>query len=140
MPTYRVSFALKDDDWQRYQELVARYPSKVKKAVNEYMHNSAKKRMIATITGNMPRSDRIKTSTRGHAKDSVWHIAFDFEQAVAIENKLEGTRKTSFYYLFYPHEGTLKQDSNPFMQKAIDKEYDRVTNDLFNAIEKEINF
>lgn len=140
MPRIKVNFALKDDDWQRYQEMVSKYPTKVKQVVNEYFHNNVKNKMIKSITLMMPRSDRLKKPERGHAKDSNWFVSFNFDQAITIENKLAGTRKTSFYYLFFPHEGTSKiLKPNPFMEKAIDKNYDSIVNGLFAAIEKEIN-
>ena len=102
MARIKVRFALKEDDWIRYQEKITQFPEKVKKAVNEYMHTDVRDLMIKSITGEMPKSDRNKR----HAKDSEWYVSFNFDQAVTIENKLAGTRKTSFYYLFLRVERT----------------------------------
>lgn len=134
MARIKVRFALKEDDWIRYQEKITQFPEKVKKAVNEYMHTDVRDLMIKSITGEMPKSDRNKR----HAKDSEWYVSFNFDQAVTIENKLAGTRKTSFYYLFFPHEGTIYQKSNPFTERVVEREYNRVVTGLFNAIDREI--
>lgn len=134
MARIKVRFALKEDDWIRYQEKITQFPEKVKKAVNEYMHTDVRDLMIKSITGEMPKSDRNKR----HAKDSEWYVSFNFDQAVTIENKLAGTRKTSFYYLFFPHEGTVYQKSNPFMERVVEREYNRIVTGLFNAIDREI--
>lgn len=139
MARIKVQFALKDEDWERYIEKLEQFPEKVKKATDEYMHGDVKDLMIKSITGEMPKSDRIKRGIRGHAKDSQWYVSFNFDQAVTIENKLAGNKKTSFYYLFFPHEGTQKiLKPNPFMERAIDKEYGRVVDGLFNVIDREI--
>ena len=144
MARIRVSFGLKDDDWKRYQEKLTLFPEKVKKAVNEYMHGDVREKMINSITGEMPISDRKKTGQRAHAKNSQWYVSFNFDQAVTIQNKLAGNKNTSFYYLFFPHEGTvsnkgkLKIRPNPFMERAVEKEYNEVITGLFNVIDREI--
>ncbi len=138
MPTIKYKFALRDDEWAEYQKRLEQFPEKVKKITDEYMHNDVRDLMIKSITGEMPISDRVKDSRRGHAKQSNWYVSFNFDQAVTIENKLEGKRYTSFYYLFYPHEGTTKQRSNPFMERAMERERDRIVTGLFNVIDREI--
>lgn len=139
MARIKVRFALKDEDWARYQEKVERFPTKVKKAVNDYMHEDVRNLMIKSITGEMPRSDRKKDGKRGHAKNSEWYVSFNFDQAVTVENKLAGNKKTSFYYLFFPHEGTEKiLKPNPFTERVVDKEYERIVTGLFNVIDREI--
>ncbi len=138
MSRIKVHFALKDDDWEQYLQRVEQFPDKVKKAVNDYMHDDARNLMIKSITGELPKSDRQKNGNRGHAKTSEWYVSFNFDQAVTIENKLKGNKHTSFYYLFFPHEGTVYQKSNPFAERAVDKEYNRIVTDLFNVIDREI--
>lgn len=135
MPRIKVRFALKDEDWARYQEKLEKFPDKVKKATDEYMHNDVKAMMIKSITGEMPKSDRDKR----HAKESQWYVSFNFDQAVTIENKLTGGKKNSFYYLFFPHEGTTRiLKPNPFMERSVEKEYDHIVTGLFNVIDREI--
>lgn len=135
MPRIKVRFALKYEDWERYQEKLEKFPEKVKRATDEYMHNDVKAMMIKSITGEMPKSDRMKR----HAKESEWYVSFNFDQAVTIENKLSGGKKNSFYYLFFPHEGTTRiLKPNPFMERAVEKEYNHIVTGLFNVIDREI--
>lgn len=139
MPTIKARFSLDYEDWKIYQEKLTLFPEKVKKATNEFLHNDARVRMIESITGEMPESDRNKTGPRGHARREKWYVSFNFDQKVDIENKLAGKRYTSFYYLFYPHEGTKYIiRPNPFMERAIKKENDYIVTGLFNAIDCEI--
>mgnify|MGYP004650647355 CR=1 FL=1 len=139
MGRIRVNLAIKDDDWILYEEKLKRMPTEVKKATDDYMHNDAKELMIKSITGEMPRSNRKKSSERGHAKDSKWWVSFNFDQATTIENKLQGTRKNSFYYLFFPHEGTTKiTRPNPWMERAVNKDYRRIVDGLFNMVDRKI--
>ena len=99
------------------------------------MPYDVKAMMIKSITGEMPKSDRMKS----HAKESEWYVSFNFDQAVTIENKLSGGKKNSFYYLFFPHEGTIRiLKPNPFMERAVEKEYDHIVTGLFNVIDREI--
>ena len=42
MARIKVQFALKEEDWNRYTEKLERFPDKVKKATDEYMHNDKK--------------------------------------------------------------------------------------------------
>jgi len=141
MARIKVQFALKDDDWAKYTEKLEQFPEKVKKATDEYMHNDVKNLMIKSITGEMPRSDRDKSKYPNprHAKDSTWYVSFNFNQAVTIETKVSGGKKNSFYYLFFPHEGTIKiKKPNPFAERAVEKNYNRIVTGLFNVIDREI--
>ena len=147
MPRIKVHFALKDDDWARYQEKVEQFPEKVREATNKYMHGDARERMLKSIRNEMPISRNADGSIRDksdypnplHAKKSEWYVSFNFEQAVTIENKLAGGKRSSFYYLFFPHEGTTRiLKPNPFMERAVNKEYDHIVTDLFNLIDREI--
>jgi len=49
MSRIKVHFALKDDDWEQYLQRVEQFPDKVKKAVNDYMHDDARNLMIKSI-------------------------------------------------------------------------------------------
>lgn len=141
MARIKVQFALRDEDWKRYENVLEKFPSQVKKATDEYLHNDVKKLMIKEITGEMPKSDRDKRKYPNprHAKDSVWYVSFNFDQAVTIETKVAGGKKESFYYLFFPHEGTEKiKKPNPFAQRVVDREYNRIVTGLFNVIDREI--
>ena len=152
MPKVKVNFGLKYDDWIKYQEKFVKFPEKVKEATNEYMHNEARQRMINSITKEMPIStnengqirDKSNYPNKAHAKKSIWYVSFNFEQAVTIENKLAGGKRNSFYYLYFPHEGTNSssplrhQDKNPFMERAVDKQYNYIVTGLFNVIDREI--
>lgn len=141
MARIKVYFALKDEDWERYQGLVERFPDKVKKATDEYMHKDVKELMIKEITGEMPRSDRNKANYKNprHAKDSIWYVSFNFDQAVTVETKVSGGKRNSFYYLFFPHEGTVKiTKPNPFAERVVNREYNRIVTGLFNVIDREI--
>jgi len=95
----------------------------------------------------MPRSNRNKNKwgsfrkplNTKHAKDNKWYKSFNWNLAAALSNKTSGGTKNSFYYLFYPHEGTQKiKRKNPFAQKGLEKSEKQIVDGLFKTLNLKI--
>jgi len=130
MPRIKISLALKIDDFDKYIKALEKFNGKAEESINNYLHNDATRIIVGKITNEMPRSNRNKNKwgsfrkplNTKHAKDNKWYKSFNWNLAAALSNKTSGGTKNSFYYLFYPHEGTQKiKRKNPFAQKGLEK-------------------
>ena len=138
MPSIKSNFGIKETDIERIRQSILRVGETSENVINDYLHKTAGKNIIKSITPHIPRSERKNVI---HARNSNWSNQENFNLAVSISNSLKGKRGSSFYYLYYVVTGTgtnKKKGARDFMSKGLDEEYNNIVKGLLNELDKNI--
>lgn len=126
-----ATFELKKEDIERINKAISTFPDNVEVAINTYLSNQGKNKMVNSMENLIPISKRDKD----HAKGSNPFRTDLFNLGLTIRTK------TKYNYLYFPQmgEGTSKNKGpNDFMQDGLDSIYDNVVNDMLDAIQNKI--
>lgn len=138
MPKINTEFGLEYSDYEKIRQAILRCGYSSEETINNYLHNTAGKKITKSIDNYIPRSPRTNVI---HAKGNNWSEQNNFNLAVNIGNSLKGKRGTSFYYLYYVVTGTgtnAQKGPRDFMSQGLNQEYNNIVDGLINELDKNI--
>lgn len=118
-----VEFKLNDEQITSLHEALNRATGNKEERINTYLHQTASKAAVLSLTKYIP----LSKSGKKHAKNLVWYKVTPLNLAFKIETK------SPFYYLWFVNEGSgtsKKRGGSPFVSLGADA----VQNDIFNGV------
>lgn len=120
------------DEFKKLEEKIKAIPEKTEEIINDYLHNTASKNVIAEIKKQMPESKKKKGI---HAKfgDSLKSVNRNLGFMIVSTQK--------FQYLVFPALGigtSRKNKPNDFMNKGLNNSTSKIIEDLEEKISKEM--
>lgn len=144
MPKVNTEFGFEYSDYEKVRQAILRCGSTSEDVINDYLHNTAGKKITKSIDNYIPvaKIDKTHPAIPIRAKGNNWSEQENFNLAVNIGNSLKGKRGTSFYYLYYVVTGTgtnAEKGPRDFMSQGLNNEYNNIVNELINELDKNIN-
>lgn len=126
-----IKFEIKKEDVEKLNVMLAKAGDNAERETNDFLHNTASKKIIASIIELVPISDRKKT----HAKESSPFESHNINMGIIIRSKQK------FNYLIFPDLATgtsFKNDAKEFMKNGLENEYQSILKGIMDGLNKSI--
>lgn len=126
-----VKFTLDDNDVKKIETAISQSGSNAEKVINNYLRTKAPEKIIPSIVGLMPISERKKKHAR--TSNPLTHQNFNLSVVVKAKNE--------YWYLQFPNDATgtsERKTPKEFMEKGLEKVKNSMINDMLNELTKNI--
>ncbi len=144
----RLFFSTNSEDFVRLENVLKAYPKNAEDIINHYLENIGKEKLIEKATFYIPISvNPSKDRKTHHAKKNKWYETAFKNLEIDLSNSSKGTRKSSYYYLYYVANYTGTSDPRKqktgvggidFFTKGAEMAYPNIKEDLIDLLSKKI--
>lgn len=112
----KLHFSCNYEELIKLEDIFKKYPKDAEEIINNYLKNVGKNKLVDKITFYIPVSKYPSKERKTlHAKYNKWYETSFKNMEIDVSNKTKGTRKSSYYYLYYVANSA--GTSNPIKQK-----------------------